>query len=238
MASPIPEVIQSLPPVTISHISEGPNPWLAFIGPAAISTVAVLIAVVTLIMVCRQIAIANRQLRVAYKELRAVNSDFRLAQKQFREITRRPRLDLVIELHKSSPEIVASSVFVAQLSVRNRGEKLSSHLRCEILVPVEDFQASGGGLTQKVAAVDDIARYMSLGLDWKIILYPDRTTSVLIFSPIAVKDNVETCELLFRLYDANFAYPPEDYGKVMFSRYGALQRAEYREPRSNPTQKD
>src|ERR1700734_2863158 len=103
-----PEVIQSLPPGTIGHIAEGPNPWLAFTIAITVSALAVIIASITLRKVNQQIDIANNQLGVANAELRAVKDDFALAQRQFdlaqqqfREVTRRPQLDMIVELAKA-----------------------------------------------------------------------------------------------------------------------------------------
>ena len=77
-------------PVTIRHVMEGPDPWLAFFGTVALALAAVVIALITLSRVNRQIVIANRQLSIAAEELAAVKADFDLAQKQFEEFGRAP----------------------------------------------------------------------------------------------------------------------------------------------------
>lgn len=178
----VPEVIQSLPPVTIGHVAEGPNPWIAFSVAIGVSAVAVIIALITLRKVNRQIEIANKQLRLGNEELDAVKGDFALAQRQFdlaqrqfREVTRRPSLDITISLAKAK-DIVAGSRFSPTMTVRNSGERVSENLLFELLIPIDDFESVNQGVyRQGIAEADDGGRYMSLTMASPEPLYPNRT---------------------------------------------------------------
>jgi hypothetical protein len=86
MVTPLPEVIQSKPPVTIQHIAEGPNPWWAFWGTVGLAGAALTVALITLWQVCRQIVLARFQIRIAvhqlklaYRELHAVREHLKIA---------------------------------------------------------------------------------------------------------------------------------------------------------------
>lgn len=209
-----PKVIQSLPPVTIGHVAEGPNLWFAFAAAIGVSVVAVIIASITLRKVNSQIEIANRQLGVAKDELKAVKDDFALAkqqfdlaEQQFREVTRRPQLDITVEQAKAQ-DIVASSRFSPTIWLRNSGERNSESLLFELLVPIDDFDSVNQGVQrQGIARVDDQHRYMSLGMEWPATLYPNHTAISMAFPVVSVKDAVEASELLIRVYDREFAYP-------------------------------
>lgn len=84
-----PEVIKSLPPVTIGHVAEGPNPWEAFyvgIGVTAASVIialgAFVVACITLTRVNRQIERANKQIVLADKQIGLSDKQIALANSQ------------------------------------------------------------------------------------------------------------------------------------------------------------
>jgi hypothetical protein len=220
-----PEVVQSLPPVTIGHIAEGPNPWIAFYVAIGVSGLAVIVAVVTLIMVCRQIKIANRQLRVAYKELKAVNSDFRLAQRQFNAVTRRPKISVTLSLEK--PVLNDFSFVAARFAVSNDGDRLAGDVRLELLVLEDSFlgmQGNDFGVSSESMLVNGIP-YRVFGMQLAGPLYPNNVFKDYNFPTMRIKGT--TSELLFRVYDESYAYPVQGYGVINFTNTQAVPLVTY-----------
>jgi hypothetical protein len=231
MATPVPEVIQSLPPVTIRHVMEGPDPWTAFFGTVAVALAAVIIALITLRQVYRQIAIANEQIAlanqqieladeqiaIAQEELAAVKADFDLAQKQFKEVTRRPRVTISAYLGK--PVANDFSWFEAHLSVANDGDKVANAIMLEILVETQYVLNTmlGVGFTRTTTLLNGIEHAV---WDFRVKepLYPNGVFVEVAFPGIGL--TIATCPILFRAYDENFAYPPDRYGTIEFHKSG------------------
>jgi hypothetical protein len=136
-----PEVIQSLPPITIDKISDGPDPWIAFTVAIGVSVAAVVIASITLRKVNEQIGIANQQLGVASEKLAAVRNDFDLAQPALTEVTRRPKISVSLNVDRYVDKYAADTTpwFVSTMSVSNGGERLAQKVMLELLVPEGNY---------------------------------------------------------------------------------------------------
>jgi hypothetical protein len=192
-------------------VTKMPGPDAYAVASVDIALIALGVAVVTLLAVLKQISIAT-------EELKAVKDDFALAQRQFKEVTRRPKLTVGVELLKPETNY---DFFRARFVLTNRGDKMSRSLMAELWVEEKHFAALGVGhqpdrrFVQRISEDSDI-NYMVFGLTIELPLYPNGVALPVSFSNMTVRHGVETSKLFFRVYDENFAYPEEGYGSVEF----------------------
>jgi hypothetical protein len=228
MATPIPEVIQSLPPVTIRHVMEGPNPWGAFTASLVLAAAGITVGLWTLRKVYDQIGIATKQLRLAEEELAAVKADFELATRMYEQSTKRPDLHLTISLTNEAMDTFEHSLRrVVSLDIRltNQGHKVAhnvlvegylpdtaffSHPSLNLAWPRDSMETIEGTVYRRVTWGEGRLRVPIRGTthwEWSISLAPD----------------VPSVRILYRIYDDEYSYP-DGWGSTTldFGSPGAL----------------
>ena len=234
MASLAHEVIQSLPPVTIRHIVEGPDPWIAFTVAIAVSIVAVIIAAITLRKVNEQIGIANRQLRLADKqitlateqlmlatdqlavareELAAVKDDLAIATEMKRVALRAPQLTLNWQYLSEANQLFEGTkhyyreVLIA-IGIPNSGTKAAREVRTEVLFPVamlfEPREAA-----HRVVNGETYIRYDAAEQPFTVAIgnHFARTFRLM------ARPHLTELPFLWRIYDDEYAYPTSEWGR-------------------------
>ena len=234
MVTPVPEVIQSLPPVTIRHIMEGPNPWLAFLGTVAISFIALVVALITLSRVNRQIKIANKQidlanrqitlsteqlllatdqLGVAREELRLVTEDLALATEMNALARRAPQLTLKWRYLSESNQLFEGTrhyyreVLIA-IGIPNSGTKVARDVTAELLFPITTLFESPD-VKRRVVGGETYIRYDAAEEPLRIAVdnHFERTFR------LRVRPGLTKLTFLWRIYDDEYAYPTSEWGR-------------------------
>jgi hypothetical protein len=113
--------------------------------PDVVAIVGAVAALITLVLVQRQIDIARRQLVLARREIKLVSSDLaysrdqsEFTRKQLIELTRRPMLSVSFpdgESVKILPSVRGRLMFSADLIVRNEGDRTARDAYIELLIP-------------------------------------------------------------------------------------------------------
>lgn len=233
MVTPAPEVIQSLPPVTIRHIMEGPNPWFAFLGTVAISFIALVVALITLSRVNRQIKIANKQidlanrqitlsteqlllatdqLGVAREELRLVTEDLAVAMEMKALSQRTPKLTLNWQMLVAANEFIGNPpvkchVLILRLTIPNTGSKMAKEVTAKLLFPRDCFLDSNH-------EQDTIN-----GITYLVFDISDAPFTVAINNHfrrdlrLVLRASVTALPFLWRIFDDEYFYPLDDWGQ-------------------------
>jgi hypothetical protein len=235
MVTPAPEVIQSLPPVTIQHIMEGPNPWFAFLGTVAISFIALVVGLITLSRVNRQIKIANRQLglaemqlglandqiAIAREELSAVRDDLSIATEMRALALRTPDLilnwELGVESNQKSDAGVWGREAYLTFGISNKGTKIAKGVNAEILFSGEGVFAPEDSETRIVNG----ANYIVYRLSKDEVKIPQDNW----FANTIKVDFVSRYPrigFLWRVFDDEYAYPAKEWGReeIVFKQTG------------------
>lgn len=217
--STTPEVVKSLPPIVVSRVMEGPNPWLAFLGPVLLAAAGLTIAVWTLLKVYQQIRIANRQLVIASDELVAVKDDlalaqkqFDLAQRQFSAVMKAPDVAVTVTLGAESAQLVAGPgsaryrEIYLDLQVENRGTKVAKDVTVSVFVPVDALLA----FAEQPVQIEGTGyqRWSALG---STRLHQSAMTRV--GRAFKLKPGMKEITVLWRADDEEYSYPPQGYGR-------------------------
>jgi hypothetical protein len=219
-----PEVIQSLPPVTIRHVMEGPNPWTAFWGPLVVAVAGLVVGVITLTQVLRQICLATKQLRIAARELVAVKADFKLAQRQFtlsqqqfNAVMKSPDIAVTVSLGPEAAQVLGGpggatyrESFIV-VEVHNKGSKVAKDLIVDVFFPTEAYfvhaQLAQGGFQRFSIEGEARERWRAFG--------PQRLhahTRTTVSGRFTFKPELKSMTVLWHADDDEFSYPEEGYG--------------------------
>jgi hypothetical protein len=220
-----PEVIQSLPPITIRHVMEGPNPWTAFWGPLVVAVAGLIVGVITLTQVLRQIRLATKQLRIAAKELVAVKADFKLAQRQFdlsqqqfNAVMKSPDVVVTTSVGAESAQVIGGpggatyrATFI-QVEIHNKGSKVAKDLIVDVFVPTEAHfvhaRLAQGGFQRFDIEGEAYERWRAFG--------PQRLhahTRTTVSGRFMFKPELKSMKVFWHADDDEFSYPAEGYGR-------------------------
>ena len=195
--------------------------------PDVVAMVGAIAALVTLVLVQRQIDIARRQLVLARSEINLVRQDLaysreqsEFTREQLAELARRPRLTVRFE-DGSAMKVLSRSravqVFGASMLVRNSGDRTSRDAYIEIAFPWSALQHDfdDDQIAQRVdtATIDDVShRLFSKQID--VPIYRDLSRIVTVAAEPLAKD-APSFTLLWRMRDDFGAYPAnEPWGRL------------------------
>jgi hypothetical protein len=215
-------------------------------APDVVAMVGAVAAIVTLVLVRRQIDIARRQLILAHREIKLVRSDLeysreqsRLTSAQLAELSRRPKLTTLFADGTNVwvlPPIRGGYQLGVNLMVRNDGERTSRDAYLEVLVPwhvtqhdFSDSQIADSAMTEVVDGVPH--RIFKAQIDEPI--YRDVGRGVTPMTSTLIPDPTDFA-LLWRLRDDYGAYPrDQSWGRleVRGVRTDATERALRYQPR-------
>jgi hypothetical protein len=168
-------------------------------------------AVITFIAVGVQIGIATRQLNLAEKELVAVKEDLNTALEMKRLAERAPILDLSIQVTLNYTRVnnyqQLAQLVQFGLLVKNSGNRVAKNVLIQIYIPSEAIlnPASSPHRSQRPVG-EKIYSVYEFGKSELRIPIDDFFRDEL---PLYLKPDLPSIELLWRIYDDDFAYPTE-----------------------------
>jgi hypothetical protein len=193
-----------------------------------IGVVGAVAALVTLVLVQRQIAIAQDQVAIAQREIKLVEEDLAYSREQSEftraqvaELTRRPRLTVAFaggEHQKMLSRIRGRHMFSADLLVHNGGDRTARDAYIEILIPwsVLDHEFTDEQILHQPSTEEfDGVAHRRYGKQVSEPIYRDLDRPVSVFSEALIL-NPESFTLRWRLRDDFGAYPEDE-------RWGRLE---------------
>lgn len=187
MATPMPVVVQSLPPVTFQHIIEGPSPWVAFSASMVVAIFAIIIAVITMVKVNKQTRIAARAPDLRIKFSRGV------------------------KFLKSSNVGECCEVRL-WIEIINEGSKVAKNVSLEILIRDDLFVDLLLLASRERREWKDTETYRVWTLNSKNVRIPigNRYYDHLIIGDF--RPSISSTQFRWRIFDDDFAYPDKEWG--------------------------
>lgn len=224
LAQSVPVIVRSMPPVTIGHVSEGPDSWLALRLTVGVAAAGIAIGVWTLWKVYDQIRIANKQLTIANEELAAVKGDFKLsqqqfelAQRQFNAVMQGPAVTVTISLGAESAQLFGGQGGALyrepyiDVEVANRGTRVSKDVIVDVFIPSDAFFTD-----KRLAQASNPVQIEGHAYERWRALGParlHRSTSTRQRRSLMFKSQLKTITVLWHADDDEYSYPPKGYGQ-------------------------